>query len=278
MELSEPRIEDYFCYRTYLSDFFKYKKSSNPNYSYRVFTQKAGLKSSGHLKMVIDRDRNIGDKTLPMYLKGLSFSKKKEKEIFKLLVQYDQTQDLSDKTKIFEKILSLKEKSGASTLQASQFKLLSEAHIVTIYVLVGLERFSGSIDAIQKALSEQVSRAKVEKALLLLLEMDLIEVRGGRYVQKQGALSTADDIQTIAVNRYHEEMVKLSLESLKKDHFKQRNFNGVTIGIDAEKYGLVCEKLNNFRKELNELLSDDSNANRVYQLNLNLFPLTKELE
>ena len=271
----KPVIEDYFCYRKYLADFFSYKKLENPNYSYRVFTSKAGLKSSGHPKMIMNGDRNIGDKTLPMYQKAIGFSKKTENDYFRLLVQYDQTQDLKQKTEFFEQILKLKEKKGSCVLQASQYKLLSQSHIVTIYVLIGLDKFNATIDSIQERLVEKISRPNIEKAVLLLLEIDLIKVDDGYYVQKDGAVSTPDEIKALAVNKYHESMIKLSLESLKKDKIDERNFSGVTIGIDESKFEVVCEKINCFRKELNELMSDDVDASRVYQLNMNFFPLTK---
>lgn len=278
IQYSPPKIEEYFCYRSFLNDFFNYKKANNSNYSHRLFSSKAGLKSSGHLKMVINRDRNIGVKALPCYLKGLGFTQKKDQEFFKLLVKYDQSKDLSDKAKHFENILKLKERSGVSIISASQFRLLSDTSMVTLYVLIGFKQFCMTRERIFSSLTKEIPKAKIEKNLNILLEMNLIENIDGCYKQTVGALSTPDDIKAIAVNKYHEEMILRSLESLKKDPANERNFNGVTIGIDAKKFDIVCEKINRFRRELNEILSEDElSSNQVYQLNLNFFPLTKEL-
>ena len=81
----------------------------------------------------------------------------------------------------------------------------------------------------------------------------------------------------MAVNKYHESMVELSLESLKRDSVEQRNFNGVTIAIGPKNYKLLTKKLNEFRKEINEMTTNDEEATQVYQLCVNLFPLTKEI-
>jgi uncharacterized protein (TIGR02147 family) len=222
--MREPEITNYYCYRTYLSDFFEYKKAANSNYSYRVFTSKAGLKSSGHLKMIINRDRNLGAKTLPLYVKALGLKKKRDAEFFELLVKYDQTQSIDEKTQLFEKILKEKKKSTSSVLESNQYKLLSKWYVVTIYVLVGMENFETNVEKIYHCLANKIPRVKIENALKILLETGLIKKEEGRYKQTGGAFSTPDEIKAMAVNKYHESMVELSLESLKRDSVEQRNF------------------------------------------------------
>ena len=278
IEIQEPILVEYFCYRKYLADFYGHKKQVNSLYSYRVFTARAGLKSSGHMKMVIDGKRNIGEKTFPMYLKGLGLNSKKEQRFFQLLVEYDQCQDLEKKIRIFEKILKEKKAQKPSTLQIHQYELLSQAYIVTIYVLIGITPFKMTKDNIQGLLYEKITKHKIEKALRLLVEIDLVKVEDGFYKQTGGAVTAPDEIKAIAVNQYHESMLMQSHESLKRDPIEKRNFNGVTVSINERKYQLICEKMNNFRKEINELIGDDDDATQVYQLSLNLFPLTRELE
>ncbi len=56
----------------------------------------------------------------------------------------------------------------------------------------------------------------------------------------------------------------------------EREFNGVTVQIPREHLEGVKERIRKFRKELNEHLSQFETTGDVYQLNLQLFPLTKE--
>jgi uncharacterized protein (TIGR02147 family) len=275
--MQEPIISDYYCYRKYLSDFFDYKKKANPNYSYRVFASQAGIKSSGHLKMIVNRDRNLGPKTLPMYLKALKFKKKREEGLFQLLVKYDHTQNIDEKTELFEKILGEKSKNTSNPLERNQYELLSQWYVVTTYVLIGMDKFHATVESIYEQLGNKVPRIKIEKAIRILLEMDLVKAEQGRYVQSGGAFSTPDEIKAVAVNKYHENMVNLSLDSLKLHTVDERNFNGATIAIGPKNYKLLCKKLNEFRKEVNEMIGNDEEATQVYQLCVNLFPLTKGL-
>lgn len=276
--MKEPNISDYYSYRKYLGDFFNYKKKVNPNYSYRVFASKAGVKSSGHLKMVINKDRNLGAKTLPMYLKALNFKKKREEKLFHLLVKYDHSQNIEEKTGLFEEILSEKSKGTSNPLEKNHYDLLSQWYVVATYVLIGMDKFHATNESIYRELSHDITRIKVQKALTTLLEMDLIKVESGRFVQTGGAFSTPDEIKAIAVNKYHEGMVSLSLDSLKNDTVEERNFNGATIAVGPKNYMLLCKKLNEFRKEVNEMIGNDEEATQVYQLCVNLFPLSKGLK
>ena len=276
--MQEPNISDYYCYRKYLADFFDYKKEVNSNYSYRVFASQAGIKSSGHLKMIVNRDRNLGPKTLPMYLKALKFKKKREENLFQLLVKYDHTQSIDEKTELFEKILGEKSKNTSNPLERNQYELLSQWYVVTTYVLIGMDKFHATVESVYDQLESKVPRIKIEKAIQILLEMDLVKAENGRYVQSGGAFSTPDEIKAVAVNKYHENMVNLSLDSLKVHNVDERNFNGATIAIGPKNYKLLCKKLNEFRKEVNEMIGNDEEATQVYQLCVNLFPLTKGIE
>lgn len=274
----KPDISNYYCYRSYLNDFFEYKKNSNPSYSYRVFTHKAGLKSSGHLKMVIDRQRNLGSKTLPMYLKALDLNNKKEAALFELLVKYDQSKNIDEKTNLFEKILSEKKKTTSSILESNQYMLLSKWYVVTTYVLIGIESIKADKDCLLKAFNGKINKTKLEKALQILEETGLINKQGQYYKQTSGAITTPDKIKAIAVNKYHQSMIELSLESLKNDPVEKRSFNGVTLAIGPKNLKMLTQKLNEFRKEINEMTSNDEEATQVYQICVNLFPLTEEVK
>ncbi|MCH2535251.1 MAG: TIGR02147 family protein [Bdellovibrionales bacterium] len=276
--LKKPEISDYYCYRSFLNDFFEFKKQNNPNYSYRLFTNKAGLKSSGHLKMVIERQRNLGNKTLPMYLNALDFTSKKEATLFELLVKYDQSKLIDEKTILFEKILAEKKKHTSSILASNQYMLLSQWYVVATYVLIGIENFTANKESIFKAFQGRLTKFKISQALELLMETGLIKKDGSGYKQVSGSISTPDKIKSMAVNKYHQSMIELSLKSVKEDPVEERNFNGVTIAIGPKNFEMLTKKLNELRKEINEMISNDEEATRVYQVCINLFPLTGEVK
>lgn len=273
---SLPSVTEYLNYRQFLQDFYLSKKRDNASYSYRVFVNKGELGSPSHLKMVIDGSRNLTHTTIPKYVKAIGFQKKRDIQYFELLVNYNQETDTEKKVALFNEIMALKKKQGLSLLEKHQFDLLSHWFYVAIYVLIDLKDFKPDLEWISERLRKKVSPKEVSEALEALEKLGLIvkdEEKG--YRQTNGGLSTPDDLRNLSVQLYHQQMIELAQESLKNDPSDVREFNGVTLKISKEKLALLKEKIRIFRKEINELTSNMDDLDQVYQLNIQLFPLTE---
>ena len=62
-----------------------------------------------------------------------------------------------------------------------------------------------------------------------------------------------------------------ALQSLPK---KERNFSGLTLGISAQAYEKICSEIRLFQDKVLAIAEEDRNSDRVYQLNLQLFPVS----
>lgn len=271
-----PNIAEYLNYREFLQDFYLSKKKVNASYSYRVFVNKGELGSPSHLKMVIDGSRNLTLSTIPKYVKAIGFKKKMETQLFELLVHYNQESDADQKITYFNEIMNLKRKQGLSMLEKHQFDLLAHWFHVAIYVLIDLYDFKDDPEWISERLRKKVTARQVRETLDSLETLKLIEkddIKG--YRQTSGALSTDEDIKSLGAYRYHQDMLELALDSLKNDSLDVREFNGVTMKISKDKLSVLKEKIRAFRKEINELTSNMEGTDQVYQLNIQLFPLTE---
>ena len=65
-------VYQYRNYRKYLRDFYHEKKRSNPYYSFRVFSMRAGFRAPNVLKLVMDGERNLTRNSVEKFIKGLS--------------------------------------------------------------------------------------------------------------------------------------------------------------------------------------------------------------
>lgn len=271
-----PNITEYLNYREYLQDFYSSKKKVNASYSYRIFINRGELGSPSHLKMVIDGSRNLTLSTIPKYIKALGLKKKTDTQFFELLVHYNQENDADQKIVYFNEIMNLKRKQGLSMLEKHQFDLLAHWYHVAIYVLIDLNDFKNDPEWISERLRKKVTARQVRETLDSLETLKLIEkddVKG--YRQTSGALSTDEDIKSLGAYRYHQDMLELALDSLKNDSLDVREFNGVTMKISKDKLGILKERIRSFRKEINELTSNMDETDQIYQLNIQLFPLTE---
>ena len=276
---TQPNIFEYSDYRQYLSDYYTQKKTTNSNYSHRLFASQAGLSSPSHLLMIIKGERNLSMKTIPKFSDGLKLSQK-EKRFFELLVLYSQTEDLQMKAKYFGEIISIKANlAGLHKLEKEKFEFLSKWYAVAIYVLIDLKNFKPDPNWISKRLGNKVTISQVKETLENLLNLKMIEVDSIRGLkQSSGAVTVADDTKSIAVFEYHSSMIKLAADALRKNTNSEREMNGATISIPKDKLPELKEKIRAFRKEINQLASSYENPDEVYQLNVQLFPLTAQEE
>ncbi|MCB0411745.1 MAG: TIGR02147 family protein [Bdellovibrionales bacterium] len=278
--MSKRRVQsdifEYSDYRQYLADYYSNKKMTNPNYSHRVFARQAGLSSPSHLLMIIKGSRNLSLKTIPKFAEGLKLNAK-QKKYFELLVHYNQTDDLPMKAKFFSEIMNLKGSLKAlHDLEKEKFEFLSKWYMVAIYVLIDLKDFRADPAWIAKRLSNHITPAQADDAIKHLEKLGLIEPDPHHgFRQLQGAVTVADDTRSMAVFNYHESMIRLASESLRKSRQEEREMNGVTIAVPLNRLPEIKEKIRAFRKEINRLASSYENADEVYQLNVQFFPLTK---
>lgn len=82
-------IYSYRDYRKYLHDFYRYKKRTNPYYSYRLFSMKAGFKAPNLLKLVMDGQRNLTRQSAAKFSRALRLDENEE-QYFEKIVQENQ--------------------------------------------------------------------------------------------------------------------------------------------------------------------------------------------
>lgn len=82
-------VYEYRDYREYLRDFYHFKKRTNPYYSYRLFSMKAGFKAPNLLKLVMDGQRNLTRQSVVKFAKALRLDEC-ETECFRSMVSRNQ--------------------------------------------------------------------------------------------------------------------------------------------------------------------------------------------
>src|SRR5690349_7504160 len=89
-------VYDFLDYRAYLRAFYEAEKARRPSFSHRLFSRVAGLRSPNFLKLVMDGERNLGDESIPKFVKGLGLGAE-EAEFFADLVKFTQAEGVAEK-------------------------------------------------------------------------------------------------------------------------------------------------------------------------------------
>jgi uncharacterized protein (TIGR02147 family) len=112
-----------------------------------------------------------------------------------------------------------------------------------------------------------------------LEKMGLIKKdRQGFYKQVDAAISTGDEVRSLHVANYQRDMFDLGRRALDKIKGQERDLSGLVMTVSDEKFKLMKEEIQSFRKRMLQIAVDDENPNRVIRCNFQIFPVTKKVK
>lgn len=268
-------IFEYTNYRTFLDDFYHYRKSQDHKFSFRVFSRAAGFSSSNFIKLLILGDKNAGEKSVKQLCQACHLNKK-ESEYFALLVTFDQVKTDKEKNDLLKQISTIRMKRKISTIETEQFSYYSDWYNPILRELLDGKPTSISHHELARMVIPPILPKQVKRSIDLLIEIGMLEVENGLYKQANRLIRTNSNVASLAVRNFHSTMSQLAEQAIHTVDKEHRNMTSVTGKISYKTYEKIIEKVTEFRKELVHLIAEEENADRVYHMNFQLFPLSKE--
>lgn len=270
----------YTDYRVFLADYFKEQKAKIRIFSFRYFSNKAGFKSRDFMYKVIRGQKNLSQSSVFMISQAIGFNQR-ESGFFEALVGFNQAKHHKERDAHYAKMQALLEKpSGSSTetsqLSPDQYAFFSAWYHTAIRSYIDLHPFSGDYKALAKSLSPSITPAQAKRSIALLERLGFIAIGDdGVFKVTDRSLRTGENVREHAMDKLFRSFMALAQGALDEVPRDRRNISGLTLGISRETYGEMVKRIGVFRAELAELANCDRNADRVYQLTLHLFPLSK---
>lgn len=271
------QVFEYMDYRQYLHDFFVEKKRELRFYSYRLFSQRAGFKSPNFLQLVIKGERNLSKQSVYKFSKALGLSRK-ETDYFENLIFFNQSSTLDEKNFFLEKIMKYRAACDPRKIEEAEFEYYSNWYNPVIREMVEAVDFRDDYKKLGAAVVPAISAADAQKSVELLLRLNFIERSGdGTWHKTAASLSTGPQVRSVAVANYHRAMLQLAGDAIERFKPFERDITSLTLGVSEETRSAMIERLQQLRREFLEMAEEDTRVERVVQLNLQLFPLSRPL-
>jgi uncharacterized protein (TIGR02147 family) len=87
-------------------------------------------------------------------------------------------------------------------------------------------------------------------------------------------ITSGEQCRSIAVKAFQEETIRLAGEALYHHPKEKRNISTVTITISEKDLDRINDITREFRETLLKYAHEEAHPDKVYQLNIQLFPLT----
>lgn len=267
-------VFEYMNYREYLRDFYEQKKQAVPYFSFRLFSEQAGFKAPNMLKLVMDGDRNLTKESVFKFAKALGLTKK-ESEYFENLVFFNQSQTLEEKNAYLKPLMKARGSTDPRKIEQSEYEYYSAWYHPVIRELATAVDFGDDYRVLGAMVSPSISAAEAQKSVELLVRIGFLQ-RGdnNRLVASSAVLTTGPRVRSVAVANYHRDMMRLASESIERYSADERDISSLTLGVSESTRQIIVERVRQLRKELLALAEAEKNAERVVQVNFQVFPLS----
>ena len=267
-------IYSYRDYRIFLQDYYKLCKSHNSRFSLRSFAQKIELNVS-NLTRILKGERNISDSTAERLIQCLKL-RDHEAGYFRLLVHYNQARNFSDKQVLYEQIQTFR-KLKLRNLGPQYDEYFTNWYNIALRELINVIPEKKKSADYANLLLPSPKPKDIRKSFALLLKLGLVkENKDGTLEVVEKFVKTPDEWTGTTIHSFQTEMARLGMEALNRFPKTDRNINTFTLSLSSEGFSKTVEAIKRVQQEIAEIAASDKNPDRVYELNLELFPLSKK--
>ncbi len=268
-------IVEYSDFRQYMLDYYEERKRRSV-FSWREFSKIAGFTSSSYMKVVCDgksKLSRIGVERTGAAMGLVGF----EMEYFRAMVEFGQASTEEKKKAAYEHMLAIAKVHKVRVLEGDLFEFYDSWQNPVVRELAPLMP-GATPGEIAKKCYPEISAAEVQQSLNFLTKAGLLKKAGdSSFVQAETSITGTPDATRLALRGMHRQMSKLATPALDLP-VEQRNFSGVTMGVSRESYERIVKVLDECRRQIIAIAADDKDIDQVYRLNLQLFPLTKNVK
>lgn len=281
-----PVLGTYTDFRQYLKDVYEYRRRTESTglraYSYSAFSAAADIKSPNYLKLIIEGRRNLSDDMITRFARALRLQKA-EAEEFRALVHYGQETEPIQRNQYLKELADLRARRSFASGEISQeaFDKVPGWMGWVLFAMVEQYGVSFDPDELYRLMRAKTSPEDIKGELKKLVDNGGLREEGGRLLKGRDLIESPQDLPVEVIRKLQAELIYLGIESLFKDSPKDREFGAMTIAMTQSEFEQVRFELRQLRKRIQKDLMvkrETTKGERVYQMNVQLFPVTDRVE
>lgn len=262
----EKHVERSLDFRLWLQSELLQRCKRNPAYSLRAFAALLDMDASS-ISQIISGKRNASTKVIMKICERLSADPHYTEKFLKA----DQKRT-SGKSRPSEEITY-------STMSEDAILYISNWYHFAILELMNSDYFQSQPSWIANRLGLTTSEVKI--AIERLIRLNLVRKEDDRLVRTDLLLTGYTPGQTSAAQKeLQRQVLRMALDAIDDVPMAERDMTNMTMAIDVDKLPEAKKLITKFRRELCAFL-EDGERTRVYQLGIQLYPIskmTKEIE
>ena len=265
-------ILQYKDYRKYIRDYYTWEKKHS-SFSWREFSRRAKFTSPNFLKLVSEGKSKLSTPSAERVADAMDLAGF-EKSFFQNLVIYNQSKDTKKGKVAHEKLQVIAKENAVRKMGVGYQNFYSTwLHAVVRELACATEK--PTVESIAKRCRLVVSPAEVADSIRYLLRSGLLKSNGrGGYRQTEKIVEGDEQGIPAALRAMNSQMARFAEQALDDVPPEWREITGITMGLSQQSYTKVLGALDSCRKKILDIVVKEENVDRVYRLNLQMFPMT----
>jgi uncharacterized protein (TIGR02147 family) len=272
MNTKLPSIFEYSDYRRFLVDYQKALAEVNEDFNKSNLCKKLGLPNTRSFFNDVIDGRKLSSTYVERFIRVLELSKD-EAQFFRAMVRFNQAENAEERELFLDQLISLN-RTPKRVLDRKAFAFFREWHHSVIRAVLDTMDIRDDFKPLARILHPRITAKQAAESIRLMDALGLI-VRNpdGYWRPSDKSVTTSDFLKDDLIRQYQIQCLDLAKQALIRHQKYPHRVTTNIISISEEGYKRIQKRIERFRAEIRSLVhKDNAEADRVYQLNIQLFP------
>jgi uncharacterized protein (TIGR02147 family) len=271
-----PNVFEYQNFRNYLKDYYNEEKAQKKYFSYRYFSEKAGVHTPSFLYYVIENKRNLTKSSIVKISQAIGHSRE-EADYFENLVFFNQAETINEKTHYYSRLIEVRRPIEAQKIELDRFEYYNKWYHSVIREVVTFFNFKDDFAKLGSFLVPPIPAKEAKDSVQLLERLGFIERdETGLYHQTSNlVISRPSPVNAFEVERFQLEMLQMAAKGYENIPMKNRMSTSTTFSVSTKTFELFKLRIREMQRDLMEIARVDDTQEQTFQITVNLFPVSR---
>lgn len=268
-------IFSYNNFRQFLADAYESRRKGDAGFTKAYICRELGLPNSRSYFQDVLNGKFVSDIKIPLFIKLFRLSQE-EAHYFLVLVKFNQCDNPEEKELLLDQLISLN-RTPQKIISKKAYAYYKEWYNSAVKAMLEVVDFDGNCSELAKKMLLPVKTRQVKESIKLLKELGLIRKNERGYFKPvDKVISTGSVELDPLVRQFQLKCLEIARLALVRNRKQPERVLTKTISISGECYKKLEKQIDKFNSEIRSIVhKDEAKADRVYQLDLALFPLMK---
>ncbi len=269
-------ITEYQDYREYMRDFYEERKRSSL-FSWREFSKLAGFTSPNYIQLVCEGKSRLSKTGVEKVATAMELAGS-DRDYFFAMERFGDAKSDSKKIQAFNDMQNIAKENRLRVVDGEAFKYFESWVNPVMRELAPIMPGAKPLELARNCYPV-VSAAEVRQSLDFMVHANFLKKVGeDTYVQTEKVVTGSSAAIPLALRSMNRQMSKFATDAIDDIPPEKRHTAGVTLGMSNATYKWLVQKLESLRQQVVAMAAKEKDYDKVYRLNLQLFPLTKGKE